>query len=339
MIRYYQWVPLILLGLAFGFVIPRFIYRFLTKQTGLDIFHMADAAVNYVAIDQFESRKQTLLYLTNTIYHYSSFKRNNGCNHQSADVNEKQNQKSSNILMSILGLRRVFDGAYLTMFYLLTKLAYISNSMTQLFLMNLFLGFKYNLQGLSFLKDNTNNLLYRDYDSKASYIVLDTTNKYSERVFPLDFNGQIASPYASDLNISPSEANHNSLLQRYFPRRSACDFRVRMNVDSMVQNFTVQCVLPINLFNEQLFTLIWAWLWIVFIINCYEIVTWIIRILPKHRYKYIRHRIHIEGSEQPNKILLDKFIYDYLSYDGVFLLRILTLNSSDIATYKIVNSL
>jgi hypothetical protein len=107
---------------------------------------------------------------------------------------------------------------------------------------------------MSFLKDITNNLLYRDYDSKASYIVLDTTNKYSERVFPLDFNGQIASPYASDLNISPSEANHNSLLQRYFPRRSACDFRVRMNVDSMVQNFTVQCVLPINLFNEQLFT-------------------------------------------------------------------------------------
>jgi len=201
MIKYYQWVPLILLGLAFGFVIPRFIYRFLTKQTGLDIFHMADAAVNYVAIDQFESRKQTLLYLTNTIYHYSSFKRNNGCNHQSADVNEKQNQKNSNILMSILGLRRVFEGAYLTMFYLLTKLAYISNSMTQLFLMNLFLGFKYNLQGLSFLKDITKNLLCRDYDPKASYIVLDTTNKYSERVFPLDFNGQIASPYASDLKI------------------------------------------------------------------------------------------------------------------------------------------
>jgi hypothetical protein len=72
---------------------------------------------------------------------------------------------------------------------------------------------------MSFSKDITNNVLYRDNDPKASYIVLDTTNKYSERVFPLDFNGQNASPYASDLKISPSEANHNSLLQHYFPRR------------------------------------------------------------------------------------------------------------------------
>ena len=192
------------------------------------------------------------------------------------------------------------------------------------------------MQGLSFLKDFANNLFNRESDPKASYIVLDTTNKYSERVFPLDFNGEIASPYTSGVQ---SETIQNSLLQRYFPRQSACDFRVRMNVDSLVQNFTVQCVLPINLFNEQLFTLIWAWLWIVFIINCYEMVTWIVRILPKQRYKYIRHRIHIEGSEQAYKMYIDKFINDYLSYDGVFLLRILTLNSSDIVTHKIVNSL
>ena len=337
MIKYYQWVPLILLILALGFVIPRFIYRFLTKQCGVDIFHMADAAVNYVSIDQFESRRNTLLYLTNTIHRYSSFKRKNGWNHNHSDANSNRNVENHSFLMRILNFRRLFEGTHLTIFYLFTKLAYISNSMTQLFLMNLFLGFSYNSKGLSFLKDLMYNLFNRESDPKGSFIVLDTANKYSERVFPLDFSGKVASPYDDQ---SSSDTKQYSLLQRYFPRQSACDFRVRMNVDSMVQNFTVQCVLPINLFNEQLFTLIWAWLWIVFVFNCYEMITWVIRILPKQRYKYIRHRIHIEEYEQSNsKSYLNSFINDYLSYDGVFLLRILTLNSSDIVTHKIVQSL
>ena len=68
---------------------------------------------------------------------------------------------------------------------------------------------------MSFSKDITNNVLYRDNDPKASYIVLDTTNKYSERVFPLDFNGQNASPYASDLKISPSEADDQHVIFVY----------------------------------------------------------------------------------------------------------------------------
>ena len=116
MIKYYQWVPIILLCLALGFLIPRFIYRFLTKQMGVDILNMADAAVNYVSIEKFENRRKTLLYLTNTIHCYSSFKRNNNSS------NGKNGSGSavglSNRIISILNFRLLLEGTYLTIFYL-----------------------------------------------------------------------------------------------------------------------------------------------------------------------------------------------------------------------------
>jgi hypothetical protein len=130
-----------------------------------------------------------------------------------------------------------------------------------------------------------------------------------------------------------------SLLHRYFPRESACDFRIRANIDSLVHNYTVQCVLPINLYNEQLFTLLWAWLWLVAIANCYDFAVWIYRLTPGSRYEYIRSRVRFRYSENSVKRSLNSFVYDYLSFDGVFVLRIMSLSMSDCVTHEIVQTL
>lgn len=364
MVKYYQWVPLILLTLAFCFLLPRFVYRFFTKQSGVDLLNMADAAVSYQAVEKFDKRRKILIYLTNTIHFYSTCNRakrvkkgftNTGIGAGTSGA-MISNSSTKPHIYDLLCCHGRLNGAYLTVLYFFTKITYIANSIAQLFLLNVFLGFKYNSQGFTMLKDITRNIVgdgkalntnpYKQQNSQFSSnnndpsilfngLNPDSKNFYAESVFPLSLDGA-SSSYQSN---PTSDSVSSTLIHRYFPRESACDFRVRMNVDSMVHNYTVQCVLPINLFNEQLFTLLWVWLWLVCAINCYDLVIWILRLLPGSRYNYIRDRIRFKYSENTVKRSLNSFVNEYLSFDGVFMLRILTLNSSDSVTYDIVQQL
>jgi hypothetical protein len=357
MVKYYQWVPLILLALSFCFLLPRFVYRFFTKQSGVDMLNMADAAVNYMAVEKFDKRRKILIYLTNTIHFYCSCNRakrvkkgfsNSGVNGGSSSGNMISNSSSKPHIYDLLCCHGKINGAYLTVLYIFTKISYIANSIAQLFLLNIFLGFKYNSHGFTLLKDITRNIVgdgkvltnpykqqQQPFGQQHMFDPSGQMNMFAESVLPLGFDGRPASENSQSSDDSVS----STLIHRYFPRESACDFRVRMNVDSMVHNYTVQCVLPINLFNEQLFTLLWVWLWLVCIINCYDLIIWVLRLLPGSRYNYIRDRIRLKYSENTVKRSLNSFITDYLSFDGVFLLRILTLNSSDSVTHDVVQLL
>lgn len=395
-IKYYQWVPLILLALAFCFLLPRFVYRFLSKQSGVDMLNMADAAVNFMTVEKYDKRRKIITYLTNTIHFYSTCNRakrvKQGFGSNSAynvgggsgggsGAGMISNNSSKPHIYDLICCHGKLNGSYLTTLYLFTKLSYIANSIGQLFLLNLFLGFNYQSQGFTLLKDITRNIVgdgrifnnnpqghYANNPNSfttmrnGASVPLDNSNInpapsiFTESVLPVGLDGKVVPssgdqysqvfnspissiPLSSSSSSSSSDFIRTALIHRYFPRESACDFRVRMNVDSMVHNYTVQCVLPINLFNEQLFTLLWVWLWMVCIINCYDLVIWILRVLPGSRYNYIRNRIRFKHSENAVKRTLNTFVYEYLSFDGVFLLRILSLNASDSVTHDIVQQL
>jgi hypothetical protein len=378
MLKYYQWVPMILLVMSFFFLLPRFMYRCLSKNSGIDLLNLADAAINYMSVEKFDKRRRILLYLANSIHFYSvsnkAKRTKGGFGNLSSNIGSPITGQSSSkpYLYNMLCCHGKFNGAYLISLFLLTKIFYIINSFAQLFILNLFLGFNYNQNGFHVLRDITKGLMsntnalsaQRRQEAEAAAeqfasnlnlkgpqpilgptVIFDTSD--SDSIYGSAAGGGSSIPngrgFGANANIFSdslfTEPGTHTMMHRYFPRESACDFRIRANIDSLVHNYTVQCVLPINLYNEQLFTLLWAWLWLVCIANCYDLVVWIFRLLPGSRFNYVRSRLRLKNSENSTKRTMSGFVYDYLTFDGVFILRIMSLSMSDCVTHEIIQTL
>ncbi|KAL7675036.1 hypothetical protein ACOME3_001304 [Neoechinorhynchus agilis] len=69
-IRYYQWVPFILLLQAFSFYLPHIAWRTLSRRSGIDIKDLVEAAASYKSVEKFEKRKTLMNYLVSTIDQY-----------------------------------------------------------------------------------------------------------------------------------------------------------------------------------------------------------------------------------------------------------------------------
>ncbi|UJR21619.1 hypothetical protein I4U23_024697 [Adineta vaga] len=147
---------------------------------------------------------------------------------------------------------------------------------------------------------------------------------------------------------------------KYFPRETFCDFEVRepLRGEKPLQRITVQCVLTVNLFNQQTFTLIWIWLICVLSLNVYSLCVWIGRLaFFSPRYKYVFTRItRISRPEIPrlrydfkhakrdlgdtvHTSLIEAFILNYLEPDGFFIIRMLSVNVSDFIVQEILEQL
>jgi hypothetical protein len=80
----------------------------------------------------------------------------------------------------------------------------------------------------------------------------------------------------------------------YFPRVTMCKFHVReLGLKNFSHEYNVQCVLPINLFNQQIFTFLWFWYLILIVINVSALFIWIYRFVPINQYSYAIRRIKL----------------------------------------------
>ena len=129
---------------------------------------------------------------------------------------------------------------------------------------------------------------------------------------------------------------------RVFPRVTLCDFRIRQM--GTVLPHTVQCVLPINLFNEKIYIFLWFWMVFLAATTCLSFQRWVwVLCFRSIRVRYIRKHLLIMGKLNPDDDrdakLSWNFTERYLRQDGIFVLKLVAKNSTELVVADIVSAL
>ena len=154
------------------------------------------------------------------------------------------------------------------------------------------------------------------------------------------FGLEVLSKFVSGLDWAESKR---------FPRVTLCDFHIREI--GIVHRYTVQCVLPINLFNEKIFLILWFWILFLAAMNLMNFLAWLLRMIRVDgRSAYVRRKLALSGgfakraTDDPkmvleNNLLIRSFARDYLQADGCFALRLLARNGQDIVVGDVIEHL
>ncbi|PAV58892.1 hypothetical protein WR25_08881 [Diploscapter pachys] len=126
-----------------------------------------------------------------------------------------------------------------------------------------------------------------------------------------------------------------------FPRVSLCDIDIR--VMGNVQQHTIQCVLVINIFNEKIFIFLWFWYLLLVFFTAGSFIYWlVIALVPYPNRRFLCR--HLEMSDIPfdpetQEDQVIRFIDNYLKSDGIFVIRMVTLQSGVIFGTDLVQEL
>ncbi|UJR10121.1 hypothetical protein I4U23_014343 [Adineta vaga] len=275
-IRFYQYVPFILLLQAFGFFLPGFLWRSGSFRLGICL---------QKHIDQLDMSRRSLT--EPPIY---------------------RRQLIRNVALRLdqyFRMRRRSSIPKLTFLYLLIKIFFIVNILIQLTCLHYLMNFDFT------------------FDSLFQRLII-----YSTTI------------------------RHTSL---QFPTNVLCDFIVRF-LGKNKHRHTVQCVLPINVFNEKIF--LFAYLWLIFLFICaiYNLLfQWIIFILFHRRVRDTRGRRlrHISSKHycddifQENELvhridyqpITKNFSQRYLRCDGIVIMRLFDMNIDLVTMNDLMNDL
>jgi len=129
---------------------------------------------------------------------------------------------------------------------------------------------------------------------------------------------------------------------KIFPRITLCDFKIRQMQN--VHDVTVQCALPVNLFNEKIYTYLWFHISLVLILSVYGLFTLLWQLFSVNCQSYITkylkvlYKVRQQGGVIEVKSVRN-FVDSYLRPDGVFALRVISKNTNDIVTTEIIGAL
>ena len=126
-----------------------------------------------------------------------------------------------------------------------------------------------------------------------------------------------------------------------FPRIAFCDYLIRALGNK--RRYTAQCVLPLNIYLEQIYLIVWIWMALLLLITGVDLSIWTLRFLVRaDRLHFIENQLH--ESSQPsatevNDQMVASFLDGYLGQDGVFVLRLVAQNTSAVTSADITTSL
>jgi len=129
-----------------------------------------------------------------------------------------------------------------------------------------------------------------------------------------------------------------------FPRITMCKYILRTRGDN-IQSYDVQCLLPINIYNEKIFLFIWFWLAFVSIASIYGLVKWLYYFTLKSRKNFIARFLKANQidyhSENTTHFDTDfrTFVDKYCGQDGVLLLRIVNMNMDNVIVGELICAL
>lgn len=117
------------------------------------------------------------------------------------------------------------------------------------------------------------------------------------------------------------------------------DIRQR-KISSLWHDFfrAIQCNLPINLFNELIFFIIWCWLIVLVGLSVFSLIFFLVTSFNKNQRRTIEKLLYA-NSHQLNVDEEIDFFRNYLRTDGILVLRILSQNINDVSMSKLVDRL
>jgi innexin len=124
--------------------------------------------------------------------------------------------------------------------------------------------------------------------------------------------------------------NRNWEHSGHFPRVTFCDFEAKKLGKN--HRYSLQCVLPLNMFLEKIYIFLWFWHVALAIITLVSALHWFAQMgFSRRRVKFIRKYLKIMNMlRDTDNTTSRKFVENYLRPDGVFLIRLISINCGDI---------
>jgi hypothetical protein len=260
-IRYYQWVPFLLLFQAILCYMPRIFWRTMNVRSGLDLVNLVDASLKYDNVDKFHDRDKIMSYIVRNVERYIGARRSryerlygqNVCaiHKQTEDFtknydgkfNFKPQQKLSTLSSFLFKDKNKnfkkqkcdeYDSRY-------TKNKKISLS----FCRSCWEKTCVYISTVCFWKGKRlgNYLVVLYMFVKTLWL----TNAIGQLFMLNRFIGNDYHAFGLEI-INTLLSGHEWHELKHFPRVTYCDFKIREIGNQ--HDWTVQCVLRINLFNE-----------------------------------------------------------------------------------------